>query len=387
MAKGQSIRASCAGWLWGALAVLMVALLLGNPALATESIRRGMLICTRTMIPSLFPFMVVSEWIVRSGVGEHLAKCLSWLLAPLFGLPREGITAVLIGWLCGFPVGARVASSYAARGRLTKREFQLVLAVANVPSAAFLVSAVGVSLFGSAAVGRVLITLSLLAALISGCCFRLWLPRGGQWALTKASLLPKKETEDSAGALLTGSIAAAASSMLNVCATVLLFCALIGTLNGVLELLSVGEAVRASIVGVFELSNGVCAASALPDSTIAAVLCAAMAGWGGLSIHCQVLAVCEGQRVSMGFFWLSRAIQALLCGGGMAILIAHGCVEIPTMPEPMAWRDLLIGVARPMTGVSFAHIWSAVCMIAFGFAMVIWGAGKLCTARKEKMER
>ena len=76
--------------LFGGLALLMVVLLVRHSQLTMEHMRRGMLICVRTMIPSLFPFMVVSELIVKSGAGAMLSRYPAVVFRPLLGLPSEG---------------------------------------------------------------------------------------------------------------------------------------------------------------------------------------------------------------------------------------------------------------------------------------------------------
>ncbi|MBR5616217.1 MAG: hypothetical protein IKW66_05290, partial [Clostridia bacterium] len=103
--------------LLGGTALLMALLLVSRSQITMEHMRSGMLICVRTMIPSLFPFMVVSELIVKSGAGEMAARYPAALLRPLLCIPSEAICALLLGWLCGFPVGSRVAADYLRAGR------------------------------------------------------------------------------------------------------------------------------------------------------------------------------------------------------------------------------------------------------------------------------
>ncbi len=47
-------------------------LVLRNSDAAIEYMGRGLTLCARTVIPSLFPFMVISELLVSSGAGEAL---------------------------------------------------------------------------------------------------------------------------------------------------------------------------------------------------------------------------------------------------------------------------------------------------------------------------
>jgi sporulation integral membrane protein YlbJ len=361
------IRLSHTRILFGGMALIMAVLLLRNAEATMEHVHRGMLICARTMIPSLFPFMVVSELIVKSGAGELIARWPARLLGPMLKLSRQGVCALLLGWLCGFPIGSRAAADYYRAGAIDAREFSTIVCCCNVPSSAFLVSAVGVSLFGDAALGRCLLLLAIASSLTVGLLLRWLLPKEQGRPIPSGS---SRTVVLRASQLLPSAVASAASSMLNVCATVLLFSALVGTLTGSLDALALSPTVRTAIYGVLELSTGVCAASALSSPVTAAVLCAVMVGWAGLSVHCQILAVCDGCPIAMGAFWGGRAWQALCCGAGMIGLINMGCVTPQAPPEPAVFRDVMVGQNVAWQTGSFAHVFSVVCGVLFLAALV-----------------
>jgi len=66
---------------------------------------------------------------------------------------------------------------------------------------------------------------------------------------------------------------------------------------------------RACLIGFLELTNGV---AALPTTRAGFAACAAMLGWGGLSVHAQTLAVLEGTGLSARRYFLGKALQSLL---------------------------------------------------------------------------
>lgn len=351
----------------GLAALALAVLFMKNSALSSPAVARGLALCAGTMIPSLFPFMVVAELIVRSGVGRMAARPVARLLKPLFGVSEAGGCVLVLGALCGFPVGARTAAAYYRGGEMDAREFNHVLCFSNVPSSAFLIGAVGCSLFGDARIGRTMLALTLIAAALVGLLFRFLLPRRivtepGENAVTLAE-------DGTGGSLLSASIASAAGGMLSVCATVIVFSALIGTLGYYADALGLSQTARTAFFGLFELSTGVAEASALADAAMAAVLCAAMAGWAGLSVHCQILSVCDGCPVTLGWFWLSRVLQGLLCGGGMRLLISLGSLSVNRVMQGAsvnAWA----------TESVWGRVWQAVCMIGFLIASAIRLTGR-----------
>ena len=153
---------------FGFFALFCLFLILRNPDVAIEYITSGLRLCAVTVIPSLFPFLVLSELIVSGGIGRLLLRPVSGLLAGLFRLPPDGCCAILLGMFCGFPVGARAAVSAYDAGRLTRDEAERVICASTNPSSAFLLNAVGVSLHGNRRYGSALLTVTLLSALLIG---------------------------------------------------------------------------------------------------------------------------------------------------------------------------------------------------------------------------
>lgn len=349
MRMGQYGRATAA-----LATIVLAALLLKDAPLASEAVSHGLSLCARTMIPSLFPFMVVAELTVRTGAGRWLARASAWLLRPLLRISEAGCSAVVLGALCGFPVGARTAASYHRRGEMTEEEFLRVMCFCNLPSAAYLVGAVGISLFASAGVGRALIGLSYVSALLVGLVLR---PIGRVETTARTAA----RTEASGG--LPDAIRAAADGMMGVCATVLLFSALGGVVGRYLDAWGVGTVGRAALTGLLELSTGA-VASAACEGDAGLLLVAAAVGWGGLSVHCQIVSVCEGcPRLSVRF-WLARLAQAVLCALGMWCLITVGAVERGT--DAGAMRPVLLwasGELAPDASGVWCVAWVAVFVL------------------------
>lgn len=83
------------------------------------------------MIPALFPFMILSGVMIRLHLTESFVTLLYPLLYPLLRVRKNVIYAVIMGFLCGFPMGARVTCDLLERGMLTQREGEFLLAFCN----------------------------------------------------------------------------------------------------------------------------------------------------------------------------------------------------------------------------------------------------------------
>ena len=101
--------------------------------------------------------------------------------------------------------------------------------------------------------------------------------------------------------------------MLLVCAYVVFFSALLGTVQFLPLVRNLPNAWKAALFCLFEISSGVSHAAASGAGVGAALLTAAAVAWSGLSVHCQILSVCDGTNLSLRTYFLAKILQALLC--------------------------------------------------------------------------
>ena len=147
------------------------ALLLWFPE-ASEGVRRGLSVCGDVIIPSLFPFFVLGAAIMELGLPQRLSRRLSPAMSKLFGAPGAGASALVMGLMGGYPLGAATAAGLAERGVISRAECRRLLGFCNNSGPAFLIGAAGVGVFGSVRAGAVLYFCHILAALSSGIVLR-----------------------------------------------------------------------------------------------------------------------------------------------------------------------------------------------------------------------
>ncbi len=287
------------------LALLALGFLYSEVAISSMS--HGLLLCVTTVIPSLFPFMVLSELFISSGAAELLGKILGRPLAHLFGISPEGALAVLLGFICGFPIGSKCALSLYRRGRISKQELEHLTVFCNNPSSAFLISAVGVGIFGSKRFGLLLYAAHLVSAMLIGMVSGIYYRKFPTSQKSNA-----QNTHSGFVSAFSDAVTGSASSMLYICAFVVFFSVLGGYITLLCDSLDVPALFRVLLCGFFEMTGGVSAASALP-LYLAAPICALLCGWSGLSVHFQLVGICQGEDISLLPYILGKLASAALC--------------------------------------------------------------------------
>lgn len=259
--------------------------------------------CVETLIPSLFPFFVLSSLAVSLGVSEILGGFFSKFMKPLFRCSPEVSSAFVLGLLSGFPVGASSAARLYEKGKISRGDFSRALAFTNNPSVGFIVSAVGVGLFKSAGVGWLLYFSVTVSAVFSG--------------MTVCRLFPDdpfrlevSENKGKGGFLeaFLSSVKDGGTGVLNVSCFVIFFSVLCGISS---EIFSFSYPFSALFSGFFEIASGVFSVnSAVSCFSVAAA--AAILAWSGLSVHCQVLFSVRGVGVSVKPYFFSKALGSVI---------------------------------------------------------------------------
>ena len=294
-----------------ALAVFLIFLLLftlKNAACAANGIKKGLVLFGNMLLPSLLPFLVLSELFLASGTGAMLGRMLARPLKLFFGLTEKGATALLLGALCGVPIGIISAVQLHTSGEIGDAELGRLVLLANTPSIGFLISAVGIAAFGSQEIGVLLLLATLLATLLTGVFLKL--TEGDLSAPRHAA--SNSEKPCSLPLLLTGAVKSSVTALLGVCGFVLLFSAISECIKKLLCDAALPQSVTALLSGVLELTAGINAATALGDPHLSLVLAAFFSGFSGLSIALQIFALTGGHGVSFWRYLAVKVAQGLL---------------------------------------------------------------------------
>ncbi len=289
---------------WKGLAAalgMLVLILDGQTALAGA--QQGIDLCLKTVIPSLFPFFLLSNLLTNTLTGMPIS-----LLKPLGKLCKipAGAESILIsGFLGGYPVGAQSITSAYTSGNLTKSAASRMLAFCNNAGPAFLFGMVAAA-FPSKGYVCALWAIHILSAIFVA----MTLPGTHEDAVK-----PRTVQELTIAAALRNSLA----TMATVCGWVTLFRVLVAFLNRwVLWLLPQEASVL--LIGLLELSNGCWELFSVADIPVRFMLCSAMLAFGGLCVTMQTVCVCGG--LSMKFYLYGKLLQTFF-----SILLSWGYLQ------------------------------------------------------------
>ncbi|MBQ9851827.1 MAG: sporulation protein [Ruminiclostridium sp.] len=320
----------------------VAALLFSFPSQSAEAARKGVCLCLDLIIPSLFPFFVLSSLVISTGLAGWLARPLARTMRAMFGVGSAGASLLVLGVVGGYPAGARTLAQMTALGDLSLREARQLYLFCNNCGPAFFIGVVGGELFGSREVGFLLWGTHLLAALCIGLFCRAPQPRPVCSPTVTTSPLSVQLPEAVTGAF---------HATLNVCAYVVLFSVLTGLLSCV-RVLPEAPLPRALCVGLLEISTGITTLGEAVSSPAALPLAAFLLGWGGCSVHCQTLPFWRELGLPAGPYLLAKLCQGVLAAG-LTLLLTH---LFPLTLPVMATEEVITPVS--LLGQEMTALWA-----------------------------
>ena len=113
------------------LFLLLTGCILTNAAQSLVYASLGLELWFSKMIPALLPFMILSGIMVRLNLTEKMSMAVYPVVGPLYKVRKNVCYCMLLGFLCGFPMGAKVTGELREREMLTRCEAQYLLAFCN----------------------------------------------------------------------------------------------------------------------------------------------------------------------------------------------------------------------------------------------------------------
>ena len=319
----QSVRDA----LLGVVLVLAAVSLVLWPQQSMEAASTGLGLCANVIIPSLFPFFVLSGLVVELGLAGYVGRALEGVMYPLFRVPGSCASALALGFVGGYPVGARTAINLYERGFCSKTEAERLLAFCNNSGPAFILGVVGAGVFCDSRIGVLLYLAHAAASVCVGLIFRFY--KGSEGRDGMRSAVRSDIRAQRLSTAFTETVKSSFLSTLNICAFVVFFTVVIRmlTASGILPALSKGlgmlfapfgmteEWGRRLLTGVLEVSSGVWSLTGEGSLGGRLSMAAFMLGWAGISVHCQVLSFLGDSRLSAGTYLTGKMLH-----GGLSAL-------------------------------------------------------------------
>lgn len=296
--------------------------------------KNGLVLWATCVVPSLFPFFVVTNLLTHTKVVYLIGKILDKFMRPIFNVPGIGGFAFAMGLISGYPVGAKIVSDLRQNNLVTKDEGERLLAFTNNSGPLFILSSVGISLFGDTKTGLLLLFAHILACITVGITFSKFSPKINSFASNHSNQIShyindnNNLTFKNFGEILSNSIHNSISTVLLIGGFVVMFSVIISILDQtnilnilsnlifpILKLFNFNFSFAKPIIsGIIELTNGINQVASVNIKAISqnVILSSFLLGFGGFSVLLQVYSLVSKTDLTIKKYFIGKVLQGII---------------------------------------------------------------------------
>ena len=271
-----------------------------------KSVRFAFDIWKNNVFPSLFPFFVLSEILIKLGFVEMTGKLFKPFMNLLFKTRGESAFIFIMSIISGNPGNAKYTRELYDQNLIDKNEATKMLTFTHFCNPLFILGTIGMAFFSDYKVGVTLLLAHYLGNFVIGIFVRNKFPR----IPIRKEAQKKVSSEENIGSIITNSLFNSINTLLLILGAISI-CLVLTTV--VAKNFSFTPFVQNIFNGLIEVTQGVKYVS-LTDASLLTkeILCVIFLSFGGLSIHLQVISMISGSDIKYLPFLIARFFHAII---------------------------------------------------------------------------
>ncbi len=306
------------------LVLLFLVAMVIYPHASYDGACSGLLLWFHQVLPTLLPFIIVSNFIVRLNITTQLCRVFFPVVGRLFRISQNACYPIILGFFSGIPMGAKSTADLISAGKISPEEGRFLFTMCNNASPMFIIGYVAITQLKLPQIKYALFVIIYGSVIISALICRAFDNRSGK-AGNKLSIssipfnrsisLPspketRKKPEKLSFDIVDSSIMDGFEVITKIGGYIILFSILAQIIKEIGPDISY---LKSFIMGILEFTTGIsqiCASGMNQDTKI--VLVAAITAFGGLSGMAQTKSVIGDTRLSMGYYCIVKLLGAVI---------------------------------------------------------------------------
>ena len=283
-----------------------------------NSVSFSLTIWKNNIFPSLFPFFVLSEIMIKYGMTEFVGNLLKPFMNKLFKIKSTAAFVFVMSILSGNPANAKYTRELYLNKDLNKNEATKILCFSCFANPLFILGTVSLLFLNNKEVGLLLLLCHYTGNIIIGLLLRNYYPSPKE--KEKVSLIKainamhqkRLKNKESFGEIITNSILHSIDTLLLILG-VMTMCLVITTIID--NNLNLNSVLQSLLNGGVEMTQGLKYIS-MEDIPLKlkCVLSVMILSFGGLSVHMQIVSILSDTKIKYLPFLLSRILHSIISG-------------------------------------------------------------------------
>ena len=282
-----------------------------------DSVKTSINIYFSSVIPSLFPFILFTEIILKTDIIYLISKLLGNAISKIFKINKNGVSSIIIGFLCGFPMGSTTVSKLYKDNSINKKDAHVLLSFVNNCNPAFILSTIGIGIFNNLKIGIILLISHLTSAILVGIIYsKIYNTKTNniiQKNINNCKLEKKQQNNTNFFDVIKISISNTFITLGNILGFIILFNLLSNITTLFLKKINISKNIITIITGIFEITNGCNNINELNiDYRLKICIVSFLLGFSGLCILCQVFSTIYKQNFKFKNLIISKTLQGII---------------------------------------------------------------------------
>ena len=230
----------------------LIFFLLLNSSILVSSITNSIDIFIYKLIPALFPYLLITEFLIQSGKIYDLSYGISSVLSKLFRIPKHTTSTVIIGFLLGYPNAAKCILKMYNDKTIDQRLATKLVSFTSNANPSYIIATVGIGMFKSVETGIILAICHFVSSVIIGVLFT---PTYNNNIIQQTNVNSNSFNKISSPfELLSRSIFGSLKTLAYIFSYTVIF-SLIPTV--IFSNINISSTIKSIVIGIFEISNGI----------------------------------------------------------------------------------------------------------------------------------
>ena len=274
--------------------------------LVYNSINYALNIWVKNLIPTLFPFFIISDILINYNFTSYIPKIFKRICKFLFNITDNMIMILLLSIISGFPSNARNTRTLYDKGLINLDEANHILIFSHFSNPLFILTTVAIFFLNNKKVGIILLISHYLSNFLLGIMFRKYFNHNEEIKYDE------KEVMADFGSVFIGAIKKSIDTILLICGIVTIFMLLSSIIINTFNFNIYNSML---IKGILEITIGIESLGKIDLPMIyKSVIASSFLAFGGLSVHMQVISQITDTDIKYRYFFIGRFYQMILSG-------------------------------------------------------------------------
>lgn len=312
-------------YLFTIISLLLIILLITFSESNFFATSEGLNIFINSVFPSLFPFLIATDLLYHSNFIHILEKHSKKIIPKLFNVPPKATIAIILGFISGYPIGAKITANLKRDKLITKAEAERLISFTNNSSPMFILSTIGLSIISNKHLASILLFIHIFSSILVGLIFRFWKFQDKEYLDYSCISLNennKLKTIPTTIDIFINSIKNSMITTLQIGGFIIFFSVILSIIKstGILNVLAyifsytgIPENFSLPIFyGIFEITNGLNLIKSIYsiNNILSLIIISFLLGFSGISILFQIYSIIHKEHISIKPYIYGKLLQS-----------------------------------------------------------------------------